>query len=150
MKEKEIAKRLTELFFILKQETAPSGNRKVGMGHRDIMMLTGILDLGKDDLVKMSAISEFFHISPAAVSQWVRNFEREGWVERVILDNDRRSVYVKVTDKAKKAIRHRQDEMWKTLLDYIHFLGVEDSEDLLRIMERSIDYFKEVQMKEKL
>lgn len=149
MKEKEIAQELSKLFFLMRHETAPQGNRKTGMGHRDIMILNGIHDLGKDDMVKMSAISEFFHITPAAVSQCIRNFEHEGWVERVILDSDRRSVYVKVTKKAKQVMKVCQDEMWKNLLAYIHFLGEEDSEQLLRIMDRTVAFFKEKSKTEK-
>lgn len=149
MNEKEIAQEFTKLFFVLKQETAPTGNRKLGMGHRDMMMLNGICEIGKEDMVKMSAISEFFHITPAAVSQCIRNFEKEGWVERVVLDSDRRSVYVKVTNKAKDLMKGCQDHMWEKLLGFIHYLGEEDSEHLLRIMDRSIVYIKQEQEKEK-
>lgn len=149
MKEHEIAQELAKLLFVLKQETSPTGNRKLGMGHRDMMMLTGICELGKGNMVKMSAISDYFHISPAAVSQCIRNFEKEGWIERVILDNDRRSVYVKVTKTARKLMQSCQDDMWNKLLGFIHFLGSEDSEHLLRIVERSIPYFKQQQEKEK-
>lgn len=149
MDEKKMAQELIKLLFVLKQEGKPSGNRKEGMGHRDMMMLTEICELGKSDMVKMSTISDYFHITPAAVSQCIRNFEKEGWVERTVLDNDRRSVYVKVSEKAKQVMKTNHDEMFKRLLSFIHYLGEEDSKHLLRIMDKSIDYIKEQKESEK-
>ena len=48
----------------------------------------------------MNQIKDHFHVSPAAVSQGIRSFEQQGWVERVILESDRRSVYIRIQKKA--------------------------------------------------
>ncbi|MCI8271567.1 MAG: MarR family transcriptional regulator [Erysipelotrichaceae bacterium] len=143
MEEHKTAQELAQLLFILKREMLPEKGKKSGMRHRDIMFLSGICEIADGDMVKMSAISDFFHITPAAVSQIIRGYEQEGWIDRILLDRDRRSVYIRVSDKAKRIMEECQNEMWSRLLDYIHFLGEEDSRHLLNIMRRTSGYFKD-------
>lgn len=142
MDEREAAQRLFHLFNVFRQEHAPKGKKKTGMDQRDMMMLKAIMKLNQGDTVKMSQLSDYFHITPAAISQGIRNFENKGWVERVILEEDRRSVYVKVTDKAKKLILNCEHHDTEKVVDFLRYLGEEDYLALIRIMEKAIKYMK--------
>ena len=99
------------------------------------MMLDAIIQNG--NMVKMSEISSYFHITPAAVSQMIRSFEKKGWVERVILDNDRRSVYIKVSDAGSRMIEQNEKHVTEKLVEFIEMLGEEDAEALIRILEKA-------------
>lgn len=139
----EKARKLSQLFYVFRKDnTKKQPCADENMNHRDIMMLNAAISMRKDGLVKMSDISDHFHISPAAISQAIRTFEKKGWVERVVLENDRRSVYIKVSDEAKQMMKHVEDQMNDHLTDFLEYLGEEDSIALLRIMEKAVAYGK--------
>ena len=110
------------------------------MNSRDMMILHGILHLNPEGMIKMSQIKDHFHVSPAAVSQGIRSFEQQGWVERVILDSDRRSVYIRITEKGRALMQQKEQEFCDQLTAYFRYLGEDDSLALIRILERTIGY----------
>lgn len=143
MNEMDIARQITQLLYKFKRSGGLlASNRTHEMKHRDIMMLDAIMHFNQSgDLMKMSEISHAFTITPAAVSQCIKIYERNGWIERVILENDRRSVYIKVTPSAKEMIRRNEKHMTKQLVGFIEELGNDDAQALLRIMEKASVYF---------
>lgn len=140
MDEMDIVRKITHLVYTHRRDAAFTGQKQSSMKHRDIMMLDAIIKMG--DLVKMSDISTYFQITPAAVSQCIKNFEKKGWVERTILDSDRRSVYVRVSDEAKKLVQEMEENMKQQLIAFIAELGEEDAEAFVRILEKGFDFFK--------
>lgn len=134
MDEMEIVRRLYHMFYLLRRE----GFRCCGdhpMGGRDLMMLDTIMHGG--NLVKMNDISAYFHITPAAVSQMIRTFEKKNWVERVVLEKDRRSVYVRVSEEGQKLIEQNEKDVTERLVEFIELLGEEDAKALIRIVEKA-------------
>ena len=81
MDEMDIVRKITHLVYTHRRDAAFTGQKQPNVKHRDIMMLDAIIKMG--DLVKMSDISAYFQITPAAVSQCIKNFEKKGWVEPV-------------------------------------------------------------------
>lgn len=104
-----------------------------------MMFLTAIarMEETQNGLVKMNDISNFFKVSPPATSQTIRKFETLGYVERVQLENDRRSVYIRLTDKVKQEMQHAQEELNENLVQLITYLGEEDAKELIRIMRKA-------------
>lgn len=86
MDEMDIVRKITHLVYTHRRDAAFTGQKQPNVKHRDIMMLDAIIKMG--DLVKMSDISAYFQITPAAVSQCIKNFEKKGWVERTVLESD--------------------------------------------------------------
>lgn len=150
MDEMEIVRRLTHLFYMFRRENGNQFDQQPKIRHRDFMMLDAILSIKKGDLVKMSDISTYLQVTPAAVSQVIKNYEKKGWVDRVVLDDDRRSVYIKVSDEARDTIRACQKDVTDLLYEFIKSLGEEDAEAFVRIMEKAIEFSVErKQAKEK-
>lgn len=143
MDEMDIVRKITKLFYDFRKQDGFFPHKEQGdMKHREIMMLDTIMKMNQsNDLVKMSEISSSLGITPAAVSQYIKNFERNGWVERIVLENDRRSVYIKVTPSAKEMIKYNETHMIETLVGFIEVLGKDDAEALVRILEKSATYF---------
>lgn len=139
----EKAKELTHLFYVLSKQHNRTCHHEQHMKRRDIMalgMVQSMIAKQEDGLVKMSEISEMFRVTPAAVSQMVREYEKKGWLERVVLDSDRRSVYLKVTEEAIALIHKNEEEAMQSITDFIRYLGDEDSDALLRILKKANDY----------
>ena len=140
MDEMEVVRRLTHLFYMFRKENDHGFDNHPKIRHRDFMMLDAILAIKQGDLVKMSDISTYLQVTPAAVSQFIKKYEKKGWVERVVLEADRRSVYIKVSDEAKAAIKACERDVTDTLCAFIRDLGEEDAEAFVRIMEKAYEF----------
>lgn len=145
MNDIEKAKRLSHLFYIMRKKQLSSHecqNQQL-FRMRDMITLSAILDESEKSetgMIKMSDVSHIFHITPAAVSQMVREYERKGWLERVVLENDRRSVYLRFTPQALALLKQNEAKLLAEIVKFIHYLGDEDSDALLRILDKAKAY----------
>lgn len=149
MIEMEIVRKITHLFYLFRNEHSfklDDKNQPI-IKHRDVMMLDAILKINDGDLVKMNDLSCYFQVTPAAISQMMKQFEKKGWIERIVLDSDRRSVYIKVNDDAKQMINGCEKRINETLIAFIETLGKEDSEAFVRILEKAVAFSKEAHHK---
>lgn len=143
--EKKIIQEIFHLLYLFQKENGMLLNpQPKDLSHRDLMILDAILRMHPDGSpVKMSDISAYFQITPAAVSQGIRSFERKGLVERIRPCHDRRSVYVQVSEKAKEQMRQSAAAMRKNLQAFIQLLGEEDAQALIRILEKTLAFYRE-------
>lgn len=131
-----------------------SGQGDCKNGHlkpRDFMMLKSIIKVNDGDWVTMSQIAERFRFTPAAASQLIRRYEKAGFIERAIRDDNRRNVYVRVNDSGKAAIEAVKQEILHGSQKTIDALGEHDVKELIRIINKLSDYMeKEAQEGERL
>ena len=142
MNEMDIVRKITQLFYAFRKDNFLNNERKskFKLKHRDIMILDAIMRINHGDLIKMSDLSDYFAVTPAAISQIIKQFEKEGWIERIHLESDRRSVYIRVNDEAQQMLKNCEDFMTKHLVDFIEYLGEEDANALVRIIEKAFTY----------
>lgn len=145
MNEMDIVQKIMHLIHLFRQEHSTIlGEKDKDMSHRDFMILNAILKLNPvDKYVKMSELSMHFQVTPAAISQTVNTLEKKGWVERIHFANDRRSVYVKVKEEAIEHMHKKADLLKENLASFITMLGEDDTQALIRILEKAILYTKE-------
>ena len=145
MEDQTIVQQLMVLFYMFQKENgAMMTVRPKHMKHRDVMILEGIMRMHPDGSpVKMSDISEYFKVTPAAVSQVVRVFEEKGWVKRVTPAHDRRRAYIQVTDTARQYMKECMTHMQENLQMFITLLGEEDARALVRILEKAIAFYQQ-------
>lgn len=146
MDEMEIVRRLYHIFYSMRKESIHLDQHKEhhAIRSRDLMLLDTIVQ--SNNMMKMSDISTYFNVTPAAVSQMIRILEKKKWVERIVLDQDRRSVYIKVSELGMELIEENEQHVTEKIVEFIEILGEEDGEALIRILEKSRAFFK--QMKE--
>ncbi|MGX8834554.1 MarR family winged helix-turn-helix transcriptional regulator [Amedibacillus sp. YH-ame6] len=144
MDEMEIVRRLYHMFYMMRRESVrfSAFEEHHGIRNRDLMILDYIVQGG--NLMKMSDISTYFNVTPAAVSQMMRSLEKNQWIERVIPENDRRSVYIKVSDTGMEVIGKNEEHVTEKLVEFIEILGEEDSQALIRILEKCREHFKQM------
>jgi DNA-binding MarR family transcriptional regulator len=97
----------------------------------EFMMLKFISEF---DAPKLSDISNKLHISNAATSQMIASLESKKLVKRTMSKEDRRIIYVSLTDKGIKTIMEAKKVMHQFMEGVVNNLGSEDSEDLIRIL----------------
>ena len=148
MDEMDIVRKVTHLFYMFRRDNLLKKDDHPKMKHRDIMVLDAIMKLNDGNLVKMSELSDYFQVTPAAISQIIKQFEKKGWVDRILLDTDRRSVYIQVSEDARRMMKNCEAFMTERLVEFIEELGEEDANAFVCILEKALAYSQK--RKEKL
>lgn len=147
MDEMEIVRKITHLIYAYRHDAHCNLLDKRKVPRRDIMVLDAIIKMGNQ--VKMSEISSYFHITPAAVSQEIKHLENKGWVTRKISENDKRNVYVCVCEDAKKMLQKEQMKMKTRLIEFIEEIGEEDAQAFIRILEKGLTFYQRKKKEDK-
>lgn len=108
---------------------------------KDIFILVYIYRSNDQHQVTISELANVLHVTPAAISQSINNYEKQGWVTRVRSTTDRRTVFVRITEKTSKVLEDSWAETQNKLSDYLDFIGVEDANNLMGIVSKTADYF---------
>lgn len=145
MDEMEIIHQLSRMLYLYKKETMTAARKRSDISTRDLMLLEVIRHMNHTHPVKMNEISHYLNITPAAVSQSVRHFEKKGWVVRVQQESDRRSVYISITEDAVEMLKRYEARMKENLKIFIASLGPDDAQAFVRIVEKGLQFMKDHQ-----
>ena len=88
-------------------------------------------------------------MSMPAVSQMLNSLEGKGLVARSMTKNDRRAVFVCLTEKGKALLEQNRKEIFSILDEAEHRLGTENLNQLIELSARLFDILLEIE-KEKL
>ena len=90
-----------------------------------------------------SEIAKSAYVSTARVAAFLKAVEKKGYIQRISLEGDRRKVNIVLTDIGWDAVKGRRERMLKGVVAYLERLGEEDTENLLRILEKTRTIMKE-------
>lgn len=148
MKEQDLAHEMMQMMFMMGKNKTFHGNCE-DMRGRDIMVLKTIEALDGGKPIKMSVITNRFHISAPATSQIIRRLENLGFVERIHLVEDRRSVYIQLSELAKKMIRQNEEELYQHFHGLIEYLGEDDAKKFIELLHKTNAYVDNIFKKRK-
>lgn len=141
MDAKELAYQLREMIYLFGKNGALRPPCQPKIRHHDMMFLTAISKLDQNrGGVKMSDLSNYFNISAPAISQTIRRFEKLGYIERIQLQNDRRSVYIRIQPDVLAMMDEVESVVNENLMQLITYLGEEDAKELIRIMKKASEF----------
>lgn len=103
-------------------------------------LLIGIHSISAGQAVKISQISTKLEITNAAATQMVDMLERKEFVERVYDESDHRVTLVRLTSKGKIFLETSFNETAAYIDGLTQYLGEEDTQALLRILDKTIEY----------
>ncbi|HJD24546.1 MAG TPA: MarR family transcriptional regulator [Firmicutes bacterium] len=84
----------------------------------------------------VSELSAFTHQTPSAVSQTVRALEEKGLVYRVQLVSDRRSAYIRPTEKGLALVRRAEKDFFARLENLAEEFGEAETNQLIALINR--------------
>lgn len=90
--------------------------------------------------VKPSDIARRFHVSPSAVSQFLKNLEQKGFIARTRAKADSRSVEICLTEKGtafSSQLRKERDDEFSRMVEAI---GVEETKQFVATLGKICDY----------
>lgn len=87
---------------------------------------------------KVSQLAESLTITPAAATGVTDRLLAEGYVKRERADNDRRIVYITITEKGEEIIQKVTESQKETIHHFFDLLPDEDIEHLRRIFAKML------------
>lgn len=75
---------------------------------------------------KAANIAQCIHISPAAASNMVERLYKNKWIEKIRSEEDRRIVWLKLTEKGKRLLKEIEEK--RTEMQFKRFQNVTDEE----------------------
>ena len=92
----------------------------------------------------LSSMSEQLHISKAAVSQMLGSLEKKGYIKRETNPDNRREIIVSLTKEGEKRVDETQRLFEEKTDMFIERFGVEDTKELIRLINKMSDVIGEV------
>ena len=122
-----------------KQRLEPPAPKGVTPAEMSAIMAVSRLE-GEGRKVRSGDIAECGHATPSAVSQTLKSLEEKGLITRQRDKGDSRAVTVHLTEDG-RAFSARGRELHEQMIDKVlTYLGPEDAEHLVRIVERLADF----------
>lgn len=151
MSEKDITKLAHDLFNIIKQIPSLRPELEAGDGFtRSEYELLAFIAINQSDqkrLFSATEISNLLGITPAAVTHMINPLEKAGCVERMQDENDRRLVLIRLTKKGNKIAELLIENFKEKLSGFIAYLGKEDSQTFIKLMNKLLNYFSTITKK---
>ena len=103
--------------------------------------LVMIQQITKDGPVAISRIKDSYHVSAPAATQLIALLEKQGYIDRVKSEKDKRSSLIQLSKQGLKTLDEGAQFFEEGINPLIEYLGEEDSKNFNRILERMIEYF---------
>lgn len=95
--------------------------------------------------LKPSEIAKIMDIKQPTITPVIFDLEEEGFLMRRQSKEDRRVVYISLTEKGRKMFKAHQNEMLKKIQALVDYLGADDVKEFVRIAGKIDDYLTELQ-----
>ena len=87
----------------------------------------------------LSSMSDYLHVSKAAVSQMLGTLEKKGFITRETNPDNRREIRVSLTEEGEKRVNEMQRLFSERTDILIERFGVEDTKELIRLVDKLTD-----------
>lgn len=87
----------------------------------------------------ITVLADRLKVSKTTVSKLIRCMEEKGYVQRRTDSDDRRITYIQLTEQGKKLTRSCILSNKKSLVDMIDRIGEEDTNELIRILNKIVE-----------
>lgn len=134
---KEKAKEFLELMPKLHRPIKSDQVNKFSHGER--CLLVTLYDSGGRMLP--SELAKILNVSTPRVTSILKLTEEKGLVMREEVSGDRRKIHVVLTKAGEEQVIVNREKVMEQMTSYLHMLGEEDTENLLRIMKKTEAYY---------
>lgn len=94
--------------------------------------------------IKISDLSMFMNVSKPAITFMITDLEKRGLVERIYDKQDRRRIFLSLTEKGEEFVEKSEEEANNFFAQVFEKLGEHDSDELIRIFEKLGDILENI------
>lgn len=111
--------------------------------HNQRFTLCILKKLSENDKVSLSTLRENLKLAPSTITPIVSSLEEQGYIKRNIDKADRRNIYIQITKNGKIYMDIAYKELYNKISEYIDYMGEKNTNDLIRLISKTTEYFKE-------
>ncbi len=89
---------------------------------------------------KMSSLAEMMGVKPSVISTMIDRLEQNGLVVREYSKNDRRSVFVSLTNQGREVLNKELELSKQVVISFLSHLAPHELETFADILEKIVDY----------
>ncbi len=90
--------------------------------------------------IQPSELGELMDVTRPTITSMVNSLERQGYVQRLNDDSDRRVVFVRPTEKGDRLVEAARENFEETMAEMVEYLGHEDSREFVRLISKAKDF----------
>ena len=94
------------------------------------------------ELFGLSELNSYLNFTRPNLPQTINKLEDKGYVERVVLKDDRRVTYIRLTENGLKTVTDGFNDLFSRLEKISKILGEEDTEKLIDLVLRFCDAYE--------
>lgn len=140
MENEELMYELLDAFSNLKRTNFNCMFPKDDLSHNERMILFIIHNLSKGDRISLSTIRDKIKLAPSTITPIISSLERRGLIERKIDENDRRNIYIFLSNNGKKFTEKIDNELKDILYEYIKYMGKNDTNEIIRLIKKTREF----------
>lgn len=137
MENEELVYELLDEFSNLKRTNFSYMFTKDDLSHNERMVLFIIHNLNKDDKISLSIIRDKMKLAPSTVTPIISSLEKRGFIERRIDENDRRNIYICLSNIGRRFTEKVDNELKNMLYEYIKYMGKNDTNEIIRLIKKT-------------
>ena len=99
--------------------------------------------VGIDSPKKVSEIAKSLNVTPGTMTVNIDNLEKKGYVTRTRSEDDKRVVFISLTERGKKAFFHHRDFHKKMIKSAVANLTDDERDALMRCLTKLNNFFAE-------
>lgn len=99
--------------------------------------------IGISEPKKVSEVAKSLNVTPGTMTVNIDNLEKKGYVTRARSENDKRVVFLSLTEKGRKAFFHHRDFHKKMIKSAVANLSDDEREALIRCLTKLNNFFTE-------
>lgn len=97
------------------------------------------------ELFGLSDLNSYLNFTRPNLSQTVNKLEDKGFVERVVLKDDRRVTYIRLTEYGLSAVSEKSAQIMERMKKISQILGEDDTDKLIELVLRFADAYEKTE-----
>ncbi len=113
-----------------------------GLRHSEKYFMWLLATLNNGEPVMPSEAAKKLNVTLAAITHYINSLEKQGYVSRSSSPEDRRIVFVSLSDKGRQMVDAQKQIHAEKMYGLIEYLGDKDSSALIALMSKISEYIK--------
>lgn len=98
--------------------------------------------------IKQGSLSQILNLAPPTVTPMINVLEDNGYIERVGSKEDRRVVFIRLTEMGKTFLDEKENLFKSNIKALVNYLGEEDSKTFIRLIRKTGDFLSQLKENE--
>lgn len=146
MSNNKLAEELMDVFMSIKNQQFHKIIEVDGYTHNKKLVLFILhdvyLETGENKIL-LSVLRDRIRLAPSTITPLIASLEKDGLIERVIVKEDRRNIYLKLSKKGINFTNEAHTSLYNNVSEYIEYMGENDTEEFIRLLLKTKKFFEE-------